>query len=115
MARFSVPLGLEPVPEVLLHPSVIERFAASAPGLSGSARRTLRATLRFLARRVVPALAPVDAALPRERAKAPCSPAETGGYLARHDVHATEAAEQRHHGAAVFGHGQHWWFRAFFQ
>ena len=58
VAAYAVPLGLEPVPEVLLHPSVIERFAASAPGLSGSARRTLRTNLRFLARRVVPALAP---------------------------------------------------------
>ena len=28
--------GWNPVPEVLLHPSVIERFAVSAPGLSGS-------------------------------------------------------------------------------
>ena len=36
---------------VLLHPSVIERFATCAPGLSGLARRTLRTNLRFLARR----------------------------------------------------------------
>jgi hypothetical protein len=71
LAAFGIPLGLEPTPEVLLHPSVIERFAASAPGLSGSARRTLRTNLRFLARRVVPALAPADAALPRERARRP--------------------------------------------
>ena len=35
VAAYAVPLGLEAVPEVLLHPSVIERFAASAPGLSG--------------------------------------------------------------------------------
>ena len=62
LAAFGIPLGLEAVPEVLLHPSVIERFAASAPGLSGSARRTLRTNLRFIARRVVPALAPADAA-----------------------------------------------------
>jgi hypothetical protein len=27
-------LGLDPVPQVLLHPSVIERFAAHAPGLT---------------------------------------------------------------------------------
>ena len=79
LAAFGIPLGLQPVPEVLLHPSVIERFAASAPGLSGSARRTLRTNLRFLARRVVPALAPVDAVLPRERAKAPYSLAEIAG------------------------------------
>ena len=79
VAAYAVPLGLEPVPEVLLHPPVIERFAASAPGLSGSARRTLRTNLRFLARAVVPALAPADAALPRERARAPYSPAEIDG------------------------------------
>ena len=82
LAAYAVPLGLDPVPEVLLHPSVIERFAVSAPGLSGSARRTLRTNLRFIARRVVPALAPVDAPLPRERAKAPYSAAEIAGYLA---------------------------------
>src|SRR5215470_4781158 len=41
LAAFAVPLGLEPVPQVLLHPSVIERFTAYAPGLSGPARRTL--------------------------------------------------------------------------
>ena len=56
---------------MLLHPSVIERFAAHAPGMSGAARRTLRTNLRFLARRVMPHLDPADAPLPRERAKAP--------------------------------------------
>ena len=65
LADYAIGLGLEPVPQVLLHPSVIERFAVSAPGLSGPARRTLRTNLRFLARRVVPALAPADAPLPR--------------------------------------------------
>ncbi len=47
-------MGLEPVPAVLLHPSVIERFAAHAPGLTGVTRRTLRTSLRLLARQVVP-------------------------------------------------------------
>ena len=56
---------------MLLHPSVIERFTAHAPGLTGVTRRTLRTSLRFLARAVVPQLAPADAPLPRERAKAP--------------------------------------------
>jgi hypothetical protein len=70
------------VPEVLLHPSVIERFTAHGPGLSGAARRTLRTSLRFIARKVVPHLDPADAPLPRERAKAPYSAAEIGGYLA---------------------------------
>src|ERR1700683_2486220 len=105
LAGYAVPLGLEPVPEVLLHPSVIERFAASAPGLSGSARRTLRSNLRFLARRVVPALAPADAALPRERAKAPYSPAEISGYLALADAQPTPARRMRAAGLVCLGAG----------
>ncbi len=82
LAGWAIPLGLEPVPQVLLHPSVIERFAAHAPGLSPPARRTLRTNLRFIARRAVPHLDPADLPLPRERAKAPYSPAEIGGFLA---------------------------------
>jgi hypothetical protein len=31
LASWAIPLGMEPVPGVLLHPSVIERFAAHAP------------------------------------------------------------------------------------
>ena len=105
LAAFGIPLGLQAAPEVLLHPSVIERFAASAPGLSGSARRTLRTNLRFLARRVVPALAPADAALPRERAKAPCSPAEIGGYLALADAQPTLSRRMRASGLVCLGAG----------
>src|SRR5258707_483461 len=95
LAGYGIGLGLEPVPEVLLHPSVIERFAAHAPGLSGPARRTLRTNLRFLARKVVPALAPADAPLPRERAKAPYSPAEIDGYLALAGAPTTAAQAAR--------------------
>src|SRR5947209_13862376 len=76
LADYGIGLGLEPVPQVLLHPSVIERFTAHAPGLSGVTRRTLRTNLRFLARAVAPALHPADAPLPRERSKAPYTPAE---------------------------------------
>ena len=105
LAAFGIPLGLDPVPEVLLHPSVIERFAASAPGLSGSARRTLRTNLRFIARRVVPALAPVDTPLPRERAKAPYSPAEIAGYLALADAQPTLPRRMRAAGLVCLGAG----------
>ncbi len=52
LADYAIGCGLEPVPEVLFHSWVTERFAVSAPGLSGVARRTLRTNLRFLARRV---------------------------------------------------------------
>jgi integrase len=82
LAGYGISIGLEPVPEVLLHPSVIERFTAHGPGLSGAARRTLRTSLRFIARKVVPHLDPADEPLPRERAKAPYSAAEIDGYLA---------------------------------
>ena len=82
LAGYGISAGLEPVPEVLLHPSVIERFAAHAPGMSGAARRTLRTNLRFLARRVMPHLDPAGAPLPRERAKAPYTRQEIAGFLA---------------------------------
>ena len=35
LADYAIGLGLDPVPEVLLHPSVAERFTRCAPGLSG--------------------------------------------------------------------------------
>src|SRR5260370_32936475 len=54
LAGYGIGLGLEPVPEGLLHPSVIERVAAHAPGLSGPARRTLPTHLRVPGRKEVP-------------------------------------------------------------
>jgi hypothetical protein len=105
LADYAIGCGLEPVPEVLLHSSVIERFAVSAPGLSGAARRTLRTNLRFLARRVVPALAPADAPLPRERSKAPYSSAEITAYLALADAQPTAARRMRGGGLVCLGAG----------
>jgi hypothetical protein len=35
LADYAIGLGLEAVPDVVLHPSVAERFTRSAPGLSG--------------------------------------------------------------------------------
>jgi hypothetical protein len=105
LADYAIPLGLEPVPEVLLHPSVIERFARCAPGLSGVARRTLRANLRFLARRVVPQLLPADVPLPRERAKAPYNAAEIAGYLAVADAQPAVTRRMRAGGLVCLGAG----------
>ena len=105
LADYAIGLGLEPVPEVLLHPSVIERFTAHAPGLTGVTRRTLRTSLRFLARAVVPQLAPADAPLPRERAKAPYTRAEIGGYLALADAQPTRARRMRAAGLVCLGAG----------
>ncbi len=105
LADYAIPLGLDPVPEVLLHPSAIERFARCAPGLSGVARRTLRTNLRFIARRVVPQLAPADVPLPRERAKQPYSAAEIAGYLALADAQPTAARRMRAAGLVCLGAG----------
>jgi integrase len=105
LAGYGIGIGLEPVPEVLLHPSVIERFTAHAPGLTGVTRRTLRANLRSIARKVVPQLCPADLPLPRERAKAPYSPAEIGGYLALAGAQPTAARRMRAAGLVCLGAG----------
>jgi hypothetical protein len=105
LAGWAIPLGLEPAPGVLLHPSVIERFTAHASGLSGPARRTLRTNLRFLARHVVPHLDPVDLPLPRERAKAPYTHDEIGGYLALAAAQPTAARRMRAAGLVCLGAG----------
>jgi integrase len=105
LAGYGAGLGLEPVPEVLLHPSVIERFTAHAPGLSGVTRRTLRTNLRFLARRVVPQLDPADAPLPRERARPPYTPAQIDGYLALAGAQPTAARRMRAAGLVCLGAG----------
>ncbi len=105
LADYAIPLGLEPVPEVLLHPSVTERFTRCAPGLSGVARRTLRTNLRFIGRRVVPQLYPQDLPLPRERAKEPYSPAQIAGYLALADAQPTTERRMRAAGLVCLGAG----------
>jgi integrase len=105
LADWAIGLGLEPVPEVLLHPSVIERFTAHAPHLTGVTRRTLRTNLRFLARAVVPQLCPADAPLPRERAKAPYRPAEIDGYLALAGAQPAAARRMRAAGLVCLGAG----------
>jgi integrase len=105
LASYGTGLGLDPVPEVLLHPSVIERFTAHAPGMSGAARRTLRTSLRFIARQVVPHLDPADAPLPRERAKKPYTAGEIAGFLALADAQPTAARRARAAGLVCLGAG----------
>jgi len=105
LADYAIGVGLEAVPEVVLHPSVAERFTQCAPGLTGVARRTLRTNLRFIGRRVVPQLYPADLPLPRERAKAPYSPAEIGGYLALADAQPTLGRRMRAAGLVCLGAG----------
>ena len=105
LADYAVSLGLEAVPEVVLHPSVAERFTRCAPGLSPAARRTLRTNLRFIGRRVVPQLYPADVPLPRERAKQPYSPAEISGFLALADAQPTRGRRMRAAGLVCLGAG----------
>jgi integrase len=105
LAGYGLGLGLEAVPEVLLHPSSVERFTRCAPGLSGAARRTLRTNLRFIGRRVVPQLYPAGLPLPRERAKKPYSPAQIAGYLALADAQPTIERRMRVTGLVCLGAG----------
>ena len=105
LADWALPLGLEAVPEVLLHPSAAERFTRCAPGLSPVARRTLRTNLRFIGRRVVPQLHPADLPLPRERAKQPYGPAQIDGYLALADAQPTAERRMRAAGLVCLGAG----------
>jgi hypothetical protein len=105
LADWAIPLGLDAVPEVLLHPSVAERFTRCAPGLSGVARRTLRTNLRFIGRRVAPQLYPADMPLPRKRSKQPYSAAQIAGYLALADAQATPERRMRAAGLICLGAG----------
>jgi integrase len=105
LAEYGLGLGLEAVPEVLLHPSVAERFTRCAAGVSPAARRTLRTNLRFIGRRVVPHLYPADLPLPRERAKQPYTLAEISGYLALADAQPTAERRMRATGLVCLGAG----------
>ncbi len=105
LADYAAGLGLDLVPETVLHPSTAERFTRCAPGLSGVARRTLRTNLRFIGRRAVPRLYPQDAPLPREHAKAPYSPAEVAGFLALADAQPTTGRRMRAAGLVCLGAG----------
>jgi integrase len=105
LADYAASLGLELTPGVVLHPSAAERFTRCAPGLSGSARRTLRTNLRFIGRRVTPQLYPADAPLPRDRAKQPYSAGEIAGFLALAGAQPTAERRARAAGLICLGAG----------
>jgi integrase len=105
LADYAASLGLDLVPEVVLHPSVAERFTRCAPGLSDVARRTLRTNLRFTGRRVVPQFYPADAPLPRDRAKKPYGRAEISGFLALADAQPTPERRMRAAALVCLGAG----------
>lgn len=103
LAGWGIGVGLEARPEVLLHPSTIERYVVvGMAGASEPARRTARTNLRFVARRAAPGLAhpPQPMALSRSRAKAPYAPAEVAAWLRLAATQPTEARRQ-HLGALL--------------
>jgi integrase len=96
LACFGESVGLELSAGVLLDSSVIERFIVVSEGtVSPATRRTLRTNLRALARAVQAHPQPAPVALARERAKAPYSEAEIGGYLALAGAQSTLARRMR--------------------
>ena len=106
LAAFGIPPGLEAVPEVLLHPSVIERFAAhrAGPVRLGAPHAADEPAVYRLAGG--PARWPRRMrALPREHAKAPYSPAEIAGYLALADAQPAAARRMRAAGLVCLGAG----------
>ncbi len=105
LADYALGPGLEPVPEVVLHPSTAERFTRCAPGVSGAARRTLRTNLRFIGRRAVPHLYPADLPLPPERSEQPYNRSEIAGYLSLADARPTAARRMRAAGLICPGAG----------
>jgi len=107
LARFSIPVGLEAVPEVLFRSSVIERFViVGMATASPSRRRDIRTNLRFVARHVVPELCqPLPVALPRSRAKLPYSPGEIDAYLALADTQPSPPRRMRLQAMVCLGAG----------
>jgi hypothetical protein len=104
LGAFGEGRGLELVPEVLLQPSVIERFChPKTTWMSGPTRRTVRTNLRAIARRMDPGPGPMS--LSRERAKTPYSRAEIGAYLGLADTQPTEARRHRAGALVCLGAG----------
>ena len=104
LGAFAESVGLGLVPEVVLCDSAIERCChPKATAMSQPTRRTVRTNLRAIARRVRPG--PPSAALSRERAKAPYSPAELADYLALVDAQPTEARRLRAGALVCLGAG----------
>lgn len=106
LAVFGESVGLDLSPEVILSEAMIERFIACGCGsVSPATRRTLRTNLRALARSLERWPEPDPTPLPRERAKAPYSPAEIGGYLRLAAAQSTEARRMRCRALVCLGAG----------
>jgi hypothetical protein len=98
MASWGEDLGLELVPEVLFHPSVIERYLAVGIATeSPTLRRTARANLRYLARASRRDLArwPDPTLIRRDHPKPPYAQAEIDGYFSLAAHQPTESRRRR--------------------
>jgi integrase len=106
LAVFAEGVGLELCGEVLLQEAVIERFIArETQDFSPATRRTLRTNLRALSRALEHHPEPRPVALPRERAKAPYTPAEIEGYLRLAGAQSTRARRMRASALICLGAG----------
>ena len=91
---------------MLFDEALVERFIlCGTDGRAAGTRRTLRTSLRALARVVAPAVGPGATALPRERAKAPYSQGEIDAYLALAAAQPTRARRLRAGGLIALGAG----------
>lgn len=106
LGAFATSVGLELSPEVVFHPSVIERFTVTEGStLSGATRRTLRSNLRALAAAVLTGQPPAPVPLPRERTKAPYTDAELAAYFALAQHQPTLSRRRRSEGLLALGAG----------
>lgn len=106
LAAFAETVGLQFSAQALLCEATIERFiACGTRTLSPATRRTLRSNLRGLARALEAYPEPRPAALPRERVKAPYSPAEIDGYLRLAGAQSTPSRRMRCQALICLGAG----------
>lgn len=106
LGAFATSIGLELSAEVVLHPSVIERFTVTErSALSGATRRTLRSNLRALAKAVLVHQPPGPVPLSRERTKAPYTDAELAAYFALAHHQPTLSRQRQAEGLLALGAG----------
>ena len=107
VALYGSQIGLALRAELLLRPSVIERFVSCGlPHATNSRRRTVRANLRFVGRRVVPELfTPEPFPISRGRSKPPYTREEIEHYLLLCDTQPTPARRMRSSALVCLGAG----------
>jgi hypothetical protein len=106
LGEFAVSVGVEPHTEMLFDEALVERFIlCGTVGHSAGTRRTLRTSLRSLARAIAPRVGPGATPLPREPAKAPYTEGEIDAYLALAAAQPTRARRLRAGGLIALGAG----------